>query len=39
MLPCSIYETLRFIPPLNVTAAEVDTGVAIFEKALAKVVG
>ncbi|ETW06006.1 4-aminobutyrate transaminase [Aphanomyces invadans] len=35
LLPTSVYETLRFIPPLNVSAGEIELGVAIFAKALA----
>lgn len=38
LLPCSIFETVRFIPPLNVTATEIDEAVGIFEKALDQVV-
>ena len=34
LLPCGIFETLRFIPPLTVTGAEVDEAVGIFEEAL-----
>ena len=31
-----MYETLRFIPPLTVSEAEVDEALAIFEEALAE---
>ena len=34
LLPCSVYETVRLIPPLNVSAAEVDEAVGIFGEAL-----
>jgi len=37
LLTTSIYETLRFIPPLNVSKAEIDEGVAIFDKAVSTV--
>lgn len=38
LLTTSVYDTLRFIPPLNVSEAEVDEALAIFEEALAEVV-
>jgi len=34
LLTTSIYETLRFIPPLVVTKEEIDQGLQIFEKSL-----
>lgn len=34
VLTTSIFETLRFMPPLTVSAEECDLGLAIFEKAL-----
>ena len=34
LLPCSIYETLRFIPPLTVSAEDVDAALERFEGAL-----
>lgn len=34
VLTTSIFETLRFMPPLTVTAEEVALGLEIFEKAL-----
>jgi len=37
LLTTSIYETLRFIPPLNVSKEEVDTGLKIFESSMEKV--
>jgi len=37
LLTCSIFDTLRFIPPLNVTAEEIDVGLSIFERAMQKV--
>ena len=33
LLNTSIYETMRFIPPLTVSAQEIDIGVEKFEKA------
>jgi len=38
LLTTSVYDTLRFIPPLTVSEAEVDEALAIFEEALAEVV-
>lgn len=38
LLNCSVYETVRFIPPLNVTAAEIDECLEKFEGALRSVV-
>jgi len=37
LLPCSVYETVRFIPPLTVSAAEIDQAVDTFEAALREV--
>jgi len=37
LLPCSVYETVRFIPPLTVSAAEIDQAVDVFEAALKEV--
>lgn len=37
ILSTSIYETIRFIPPLTVTEKEVNIGMEIFEKALLQV--
>lgn len=34
LLVCSSYETVRFIPPLNVSEAEMDEGLGIFEDAV-----
>ncbi|PRP73501.1 hypothetical protein PROFUN_02510 [Planoprotostelium fungivorum] len=34
LLTTSIFETLRFIPPLNVTGEEIDTALDIFERSL-----
>uniref|UniRef100_K3WGZ0 4-aminobutyrate transaminase n=1 Tax=Globisporangium ultimum (strain ATCC 200006 / CBS 805.95 / DAOM BR144) TaxID=431595 RepID=K3WGZ0_GLOUD len=34
ILTTSVYETLRFMPPLNITAEETELGLGIFEKAL-----
>jgi len=36
LLACSVYDTVRFIPPLNVSASEIDSGLKLFEKALEK---
>ena len=37
VLTTSVFETLRFIPALNVTEAELDLALAIFEEALHEV--
>ncbi|CAN0257789.1 unnamed protein product, partial [Hapterophycus canaliculatus] len=37
LLVCSSYETVRFIPPLNVSEAEKDEGLGIFEDAVNEV--
>jgi 4-aminobutyrate aminotransferase len=37
LLTTSVYETVRFIPSLNVSAEEIDLALAAFEKALTKV--
>jgi len=34
LLTCSIFDTIRFIPPLTVTSDEINTGLQTFEKAL-----
>jgi 4-aminobutyrate aminotransferase len=34
LLTTGIYESIRFIPPLNVTKEEIDIGLSIFEKAI-----
>jgi len=39
LLTCSAFECVRFIPPLTVTAEEIDTGLGVFEKALQDVFG
>ncbi len=39
LLTTSIYETIRFIPPLTVSAEEIETGLRIFERALEQVFG
>jgi len=36
LLTCSIFDTLRLIPPLNVTQEEIKKGLEIFESALCK---
>ena len=38
LLNCSVYETVRFIPPLNVTPSEVDECLDKFERAMREVV-
>lgn len=37
LLSTSIFETLRFIPPLNVSKEEVDIGMKIFENSMKNV--
>lgn len=37
LLTCSTYETVRFIPPLNVSEAEMEEGLQIFEDSCAEV--
>lgn len=39
LLSTSIFETLRFIPPLNVTKEEIEIGLEKFEKSLKNVFG
>jgi len=39
LLPTSIFPTIRFIPPLNASAAEVDQAVSVFDAALEEVCG
>lgn len=39
LLVCSSYETVRFIPPLNVSEAEMEEGLGIFEDAVKEVFG
>jgi 4-aminobutyrate aminotransferase-like enzyme len=34
VLPCSAFETLRFIPPLNVTESELSLGMSLLESAI-----
>lgn len=34
LLKCSTFETIRFIPPLNVSREEIDLGMGIFEEAI-----
>ena len=38
LLGCSTYEVARFVPPLNITADDIDIGCDKFENALRKVV-
>ena len=37
IVTAGIYETIRFIPPLNITKADMKTGLEKLEKALEKV--
>jgi acetylornithine/N-succinyldiaminopimelate aminotransferase len=37
LLNCTAYKILRFVPPLTITPKEVDRGLAILEKVLARV--
>lgn len=39
LLTCSTYETVRFIPPLNVSETEMQEGLQIFKEAVAEVCG
>ena len=39
LLTTSVYDTLRFIPPLTVSEAEVEEALGIFDESLAEVVG
>ncbi|KAH9112919.1 hypothetical protein AeMF1_012804 [Aphanomyces euteiches] len=39
LLTTSVFETLRFIPPLNSSADEIDLGVSIFSQAVEDVLG
>ena len=39
LLTTSVFETLRFIPPLTVTAGEIDEALGIFAAALEDVLG
>jgi 4-aminobutyrate aminotransferase len=38
ILTTSVYEVVRFIPPLNISAAEMEKGCAIFREAVEEVV-
>ena len=37
LLNCTAYKVLRFVPPLTITAKEIERGLAILEKVLARV--
>jgi 4-aminobutyrate aminotransferase len=37
LLSTSVFETARFIPPLNISATEVDVGLEIFDKAFREI--
>lgn len=39
LLVCSSYESVRFVPPLNVSEAEMEEGLGIFEDAVKEVFG
>jgi 4-aminobutyrate aminotransferase len=39
LLGAGARETVRFLPPLNISAGEVEEGLAIFEDSLAEVFG
>ncbi|KAF4597095.1 hypothetical protein EYR40_007545 [Pleurotus pulmonarius] len=39
LLTTSVYETIRFIPPLNITEADLQKGCEIFEAAVEEVLG
>ncbi|CAM9943006.1 unnamed protein product [Sphacelaria rigidula] len=39
LLTCSTYETVRFIPPLNVSEKEMEDGLRILEEAVVEVFG
>lgn len=38
ILTTSVYETVRFIPPLNISKEDLAKGIAIFEEAVEEVV-
>ena len=38
LLTTSIYETVRFIPPLNISPEDLAKGISIFKKAVEEVV-
>lgn len=38
ILTTSVYETVRFIPPLNVSKEDLEKGIKIFEEAVEEVV-
>lgn len=38
LLTTSVYETLRFIPPLNISREDLAKGIEIFEESLAEIV-
>lgn len=38
ILTTSVYEVIRFIPPLNISAADLKKGIAIFAEAVEEVV-
>ncbi|KAH7410589.1 4-aminobutyrate aminotransferase [Cadophora sp. MPI-SDFR-AT-0126] len=39
VLTTSIYDTLRFIPPLNITKADMEEGIRILREAIGEVIG
>lgn len=38
LLTCSVFETVRFIPPINITKEDLEKGIAIFNDAVQEVV-
>jgi acetylornithine/succinyldiaminopimelate/putrescine aminotransferase len=36
LLNCTAYKVLRFVPPLTITEKEIEQGLAILEKVLAR---
>jgi 4-aminobutyrate aminotransferase len=38
ILPTSVYEVIRFIPPLNITEADLKMGCEIFKEAVEEIV-
>jgi 4-aminobutyrate aminotransferase-like enzyme len=36
LINCTAYKVLRFVPPLTITQKEIDRGLAILDKVLAR---
>ena len=36
LINCTAYKVLRFVPPLTITPKEIDRGLAILDKVLAR---